>query len=227
MLDNDTSQAEALALPGQRFGGLRLLGGNNNNQGNYYYSFPEEETWSYLFFGTAAFCLLVMLFMVFRIKNYRRKERHLTRLGFDPKGPRKKKHSTTDTPKGDRDSNLLTDEELKKFILPMKEEESLHEAAKVVRCDKETGRILDICKPYWLSSFVSAVASVVNTALVGKVLGLDALAIYYIVTVPPALTGTIIWAVLETVSSLGGQAIGAGSYKLTGQYCQISIILVR
>ena len=86
---------------------------------------------------------------------------------------------------------------------------------------------MDICRPFWISSFVSGIADVINTVLLGKELGVDALAIYYIATVPTAFSDTIIWAVLDTVTSLGGQAIGVGSYKLTGQYCQISIILVR
>jgi Na+-driven multidrug efflux pump len=62
--------------------------------------------------------------------------------------------------------------------------------------------------------------------MIGRSLGIDALAIFYIVEVPVAFTDTIISALLETVSTLGGQSIGVGSYKLTGQYCQISIIMV-
>ena len=239
MLDNDTSQrflfdqAEGLQFSDRSFGGLRLLGGennnnknqgNNNNQGNYYLdaSFNQD-----LFSATAAFCLVTVLILICRIKTYRRRERRRIRLGYGPKVPRKKKHNDGDSPSGGGQNELLTDEELKKYILPLKEEESNHDAARVARFDKETQRILNICKPYSISAVVSAIASIINTALIGKQLGLDALAIYYIVAVPTSLTGTIIWAVLETVSSLGGQAIGAGSYKLTGQYCQISIILVR
>jgi len=84
---------------------------------------------------------------------------------------------------------------------------------------------MDLCKPFWTEAFVSGICDVLNSALVGKTLGVDSLSIYYIVTVPTAFTETIISAVLETISSLGGQSVGVGSYKLTGQYCQISIIL--
>ena len=91
--------------------------------------------------------------------------------------------------------------------------------------DKESKRIMALCKPFWLSAFVTSICSVLTASLIGHSLGIDALTIFYVVEVPTSFTYTVISAILETISTLCGQSIGVGSYKLTGQYCQISVIL--
>lgn len=243
---------EALSSDGA-FQGFRFLDGNNNNQ-NYNQNNAQDnnnknnnqqqqqgDNQNYnnyvnvnalnvnfnvsMFTSTIAFCALVTLLVIFRIKCHRRSERKRKRLGISRSSVRRNQKNSITNSFDEDDDNIVTDEEIRRFILPSKKEKSIQEAAKVVRCDRETERIMDLCKPFWLQAFVSGICDVLNTALVGKTLGVDALAIYYIVTVPTSFTDTIVSAVLGTVSSLGGQSIGVGSYKLTGQYCQISIIL--
>jgi hypothetical protein len=165
--------------------------------------------------------------VILRIKCHRKSERKRKRLGISRSSVRRKKKLSISNSFDEEDDGIVTDEEIRRFILPSKIEKSMEEAAKVVRCDRETDRIMNLCRPFWLQAIVSGICDVLNTALLGRALGVDALAIYYIVNVPTSFTDTIISAVLDTVSSLGGQSIGVGSYKLTGQYCQITIILVR
>ena len=206
---------------------------NNNNQNNNYSNYSNTvvlyaNAKASLFTGTIAFCSVAILLVIFRIKCHRRSERKRKRLGISRSNiHRKKKISVTNTFEEEDDNGLVTDEEIRRFILPSKTEKSMVEAANVVRCDRETDRIMKLCRPFWLQAIVSGICDVLNTALLGRALGVNALAIYYIVNVPTSFTDTIISTVLDTVSSLGGQSIGVGSYKLTGQYCQISIILVR
>ena len=230
---------------------LRFLGGGDNNnynnennnqqqqqqqqqQGNdqNYNSYVNgsalySEFNASLFLGTVAFCVLVTFSVIVRIKCHRRSERKRKRLGISRSSYRRRNKLSISSSFDEDDDEFITDQEIRRFILPSKQEKSIQEAAKVVRCDRETDRIMDLCRPFWLQAFVGGICDVLNTALVGKALGVEALSIYYIVTVPTSFSETIIDAVLETVSSLGGQSIGVGSYKLTGQYCQISIILVR
>ena len=202
--------------------------GNNQNYNNYVngYEFFTDFN-SFLFVGTIAYCVLVAFSVIIRVKCHRRSERKRKRLGISRASFRRKNKLSISNSFDEDDDELVTDEEIRRFVLPSKQEKSMQEAAKVVRCDRETDRIMDLCRPFWLQAIVSGICDVLNTALVGKALGVEALSIYYIVTVPTSFTETIISAVLDTVSSLGGQSIGVGSYKLTGQYCQISIILVR
>ena len=191
---------------------------NNNNQNNQGYSAYDYDPFNAsLFTGTAIFCFTSLLFVIIRIRCNQRKQTRRKRLGLSPKGRQNKSD----------DGDVISDEEIRRYIRPDKQEQSMQEAARVVRCDRETARIMDICRPFWFQAAVSGTCDVIIAALLGKVLGVDALAIYYIVTVPTTITETFISAVLETISSLGGQSIGVGSYKLSGQYCQISIVLVR
>uniref|UniRef100_A0A7S4EGS3 Uncharacterized protein n=1 Tax=Pseudo-nitzschia australis TaxID=44445 RepID=A0A7S4EGS3_9STRA len=249
-----TRSVPPLLLRGGHAQGLRFLGGGNNNnnnnnnnnqnqrqrQQNDQYGNNENNNMNYdsnnnwngnasykdfnpaLFAGTICFCAFVTLVVVLRMRLHRRTVNRRKRLGLPPVSREKRKRSKS----GDnQDENIITDEEIHRYVLPSKQEQSVKEASKVFRYDRETERIMDLCKPFWTEAFVSGICDVLNSALVGKTLGVDSLSIYYIVTVPTAFTETIISAVLETISSLGGQSVGVGSYKLTGQYCQISIIL--
>jgi hypothetical protein len=217
--------------------GLRFLGNNDNNNNNnnnqndnYYYGgnmFSYGSLDLMLLVGTIAFCVAVALIVFFRIKCYKRSERKRKRLGISRASVRQRnKHSVSNSFE-DEDDGFVTDKEIQRYILPSKQQKAYEDAANVMKCDKETNRIMKLCKPFWMQAIVSGVCDVLNTALLGRALGVNALAIYFIVTVPTTFTDTIISAVLETISSLGGQSIGVGSYKLTGQYCQISLILVR
>ena len=243
MVGYSDNGASRLDFPAETTHGLRFLNGGNNNNNNNNNNNQDGNNQNYnnynngnafyadfdfqLLAGTIGFCVLVTLLVIMRVSCHKRSERRRRRLGISKSNVRRSRKRSITNNLEDGDDNIVTDEEIRRFILPSKQEKSIEEAAKVVRCDRETDRIMDLCRPFWLQAIVSGICDVVNTALLGRYLGVDALAIYFIVTVPTSFTETIIEAVLDTVSSLSGQSVGVGSYKLTGQYCQISIILVR
>ncbi len=240
MVDGREMVIQQRELPEGDFEVLRFLGGNNNNNNNQnnnnnnnnsnsnnystnnqsYNANSYDSFNSSLFVGTVGFCLASLFLVMIRIKCHRRNQTTRKRLGMSRSRRKGESKEVSDN------ASVVTDEEILRYIRPDKQEQSMKEAARVVRCDKETGRIMAICRPFWFQAAVSGVCDIFTTALLGKAIGVDALAIYYIVSVPTSFTETIISAILETVSSLGGQSIGVGSFKLTGQYCQISIILV-
>ena len=175
---------------------------------------------------TILFCVATTLYVTIRLKWHRKRQTKRRKLGMPSLHTEKRTRSNVINPKNTSDNNMITDEEIHKYVLPVTTSNSYDEAMKLLRYDTESKRIMKLCKPFWVDAAVSSVCDICNASMIGRGLGVDALAIYYVVEVPTTFTYTIISAVLETVSTLGGQSIGVGSYKLTGQYCQISIVLV-
>jgi hypothetical protein len=251
--ENDKNGVASLVLRQRQLGSgtasssvhrYRYLGGggnnnnnnyNNNNDDDYYGHYSgynknsknsgaADEFNAWLFIGTALFCLMMFLYIIIRIKCHRRRENKRIKLG-EP-SLHVLKRSRRRTKSQSQDDNLISEDEIHKFVLPTKKENSYDEALHILKYDKETERILKLCKPFWFDAFIASVCDIVTASFIGRGIGVDALAIYYVVEVPTTFTSTLIGAVLSTVSTLGGQSIGVGSYKLTGQYCQISIVLV-
>ena len=220
-------------------------GNNNNNNGNYNNNYNNNNGSSYseqytttgfnvwLFTGTALFCMIMFLYILLRIKYHRRRTNNENRikLGGGSGNSGGSRGSTSKTKTSSSSSNnkkrqQISDEEIYKYVLPIKKENSYNEAFYIIKNDIETKRILKLCKPFWFDALIASICDIISASLIGRGLGVDALAIYYIVGVPTTFTLTLIESILSTISTLGGQSIGVGSYKLTGQYCQISIVLV-
>ena len=218
-------------------------GNGTNNNGNYNYnnnsgsSYSEQYTTTgfnvWLFTGTALFCMIMFLYILLRIKYHRRRTNNENRIKLGGSGGSRgnSRGSNTKTSSSSSSSNnkkrqQISDEEIYKYVLPIKKENSYNEAFYIIKNDIETKRILKLCKPFWFDALIASICDIISASLIGRGLGVDALAIYYIVGVPTTFTLTLIESILSTISTLGGQSIGVGSYKLTGQYCQISIVLV-
>jgi len=176
-----------------------------------------------LLVGTIFLCLAITIYVIIRIKCHRHRQTKRMKLGMPSIHTAKRTRSTKK--KDTSDDNMISEAEIHKYVLPVTTTNSYDDAMKMLRYDNESIRIVKLCKPFWIDAAVSSVCDILNASMIGRGLGVDALAIYYVVEVPTTFTYTIISAVLETVSTLGGQSIGVGSYKLTGQYCQISIVL--
>ena len=95
----------------------------------------------------------------------------------------------------------------------------------VLRADEETRRILRLFLPFTACALVENVTGLISFALVSRALGTNAIIAWIMVDTVMGTTSTFTGGSLETVTSLGSMAYGAGNYVLVGQYVKTSCLM--
>jgi len=91
--------------------------------------------------------------------------------------------------------------------------------------DHESKRIIKLSIPFTVSEILDGVFEVVEMALVGRIIGTDALAAYVVVELLIGTSGEFIDGIVDAQLTVAMHAIGAGNNYLAGQYTQISATL--
>ena len=91
--------------------------------------------------------------------------------------------------------------------------------------DNEMKRIVKLSAPYSLSGLLQGIMETILVALVAHFLGSEAVAAYTLVEVVLGVTSEFFGGVLAAEATLCSHAIGAGNYKLAGQYVQLSALI--
>ena len=95
----------------------------------------------------------------------------------------------------------------------------------IFRLDKETRRIWRLILPFTASALVENVTELINLALVSKALGTNAILAWIMVDTVMGTTATFTGGCLETITSLGSMAYGAGNYLQVGHYVKTSFLI--
>lgn len=91
--------------------------------------------------------------------------------------------------------------------------------------DNETKRIFKLAIPYTLTGLASCVSYILTVAVIGNLLGTEALSAYLTVSFAASLSTTWLTGLLSSLTTLCSQAIGVGNGNLAGQYVQIAVVI--
>jgi len=94
----------------------------------------------------------------------------------------------------------------------------------VVKFDYELKRILGLVIPFSSSGIVYNASNIAILAIISHSLGTEDMVAYAMVGSIIGVSSSFLGGWVEAISSLGSMAYGAGNYKLTGRYVQISCV---
>jgi len=94
----------------------------------------------------------------------------------------------------------------------------------VVRFDNEAKRILGLVIPFSFSGIAYNASNISILAIISHSLGTDDMVAYAMVGSIIGVSSSFLGGWVEAISSLGSMAYGAGNYKLTARYLQISCV---
>ena len=95
----------------------------------------------------------------------------------------------------------------------------------VIKPDIETRRIWRLFLPLTACALVENVTGLISLALVGRALGTNAVIAWVMVDTVMGTIATFASGSLESITSLGSMAYGAGNYVLVGQYVKTSYLI--
>jgi hypothetical protein len=91
--------------------------------------------------------------------------------------------------------------------------------------DSEMKKLLKLAVPYTFSSLAQCMSGILTVAVIGKLLGTQALSAYIAVEFGVSVTTDWLSGPIDSLSVLCSQAIGVGEKKLAGEYVQIAVII--
>jgi Na+-driven multidrug efflux pump len=97
--------------------------------------------------------------------------------------------------------------------------------SQIVKCDKETQRILRLGGPFTISTVSEAGFDAIILALVSKYLGVEALSAAIVSHLLIGLTDTFVKGIAGALDTLCPHAIGTENYNLAGEYVQIAMVM--
>lgn len=90
--------------------------------------------------------------------------------------------------------------------------------------DTQTKQLLKLFLPYSLQAIIEGIFEIIDLALIGSFLGVQAANVWVIVGILLEFTSCFNYGFAEAVGTLAPQATGAGNKDLAGRYLQLSII---
>ena len=94
----------------------------------------------------------------------------------------------------------------------------------IVKFDYELKRILGLVIPFSSSGIIYNASNIAILAIISHSLGTEDMVAYAMVGSIIGVSSSFLGGWVEAISSLGSMAYGAGNYKLTGRYVQISCV---
>ena len=101
----------------------------------------------------------------------------------------------------------------------------LDKVLEVTDYEIESHKLVELFLPYSVQSAVYAFFGLINVAVIGFYLGVQAANVYIVVGMLSEFTSTFTYGFSSAIGTLAPQADGAGNRTLAGQYLQMSIVL--
>lgn len=95
----------------------------------------------------------------------------------------------------------------------------------IAEYDYESKRICKLGTPFIIQGLLGGIAEAVSVALIGRLLGTNALSAYIVVDLVVGVTTQFLKGFQDALVTLCSQSLGVGNKVLTGQYLQMTVII--